>query len=61
LATVATTGSYNDLTDKPTIAGQVQADWNISDSSDSAFIKNKPTIPTKVSDLTNDSGYLTQH
>lgn len=34
LATVATSGSYNDLTDKP-------------------------TIPTKTSDLTNDSGFIT--
>jgi hypothetical protein len=33
-STVATTGSYNDLS-------------------------NKPTIPTKVSSLTNDSGYIT--
>lgn len=33
---VAMTGSYNDLTDKPTI----------------------PTVPTKISDLTNDSGYI---
>jgi len=36
LATVATSGSYNDLS-------------------------NKPTIPTKTSDLTNDSGFLTAH
>lgn len=36
LATVATTGSYNDLT-------------------------NKPVVPTKTSDLTNDSGFLTEH
>lgn len=35
-ATVATSGSYNDLS-------------------------NKPTIPTKTSQLTNDSGYLTEH
>lgn len=34
LSTVATSGSYNDLL-------------------------NKPTIPTKTSDLTNDSGYIT--
>lgn len=36
LSTVATSGSYNDLSDKP-------------------------TIPTKVSVLQNDAGYLTQH
>lgn len=36
LATVATTGDYDDLTDKP-------------------------TIPSKTSDLTNDSGFLTSH
>lgn len=36
LATVATTGDYNDLS-------------------------NKPNIPTKTSELTNDSGFLTQH
>lgn len=36
LATVATSGSYNDLNDKP-------------------------TIPTKTSDLNNDSGFLTEH
>lgn len=37
----------------------VQSDWNINDSSSDAFIKNKPSIPTKVSDLTNDSNYQT--
>lgn len=36
LSTVATTGSYNDLS-------------------------NRPAIPTKVSALQNDAGYLTQH
>lgn len=40
-------GSYNDLTNKPTIpAAQVQADWNVTDTTSKAFIKNKPTIPT---------------
>lgn len=46
LATVATSGSYNDLSNKPTIpAAQVQSDWNQSDSTAVDFIKNKPTIP----------------
>ena len=45
LATVATSGSYNDLTDKPTIpAAQVNSDWNAN--SGVAEILNKPTIPT---------------
>ena len=45
LATVATSGSYNDLSDKPTIpAVQVNADWNAT--SGLAQILNKPTIPT---------------
>ena len=36
----------------------VQSDWNeVSNLSDS-FIKNKPTIPTKTSDLTNDSNFV---
>ena len=60
LAVVATSGSYNDLTDKPTIpAAPVQSDWNESDNSNLAFINNKPTIPTKTSQLTNDSGFVT--
>lgn len=44
LKSVATSGSYNDLTDKPTIpAAQVNADWNAQ--SGVAQILNKPTIP----------------
>lgn len=40
-------GSYNDLTDKPSIpAAQIQSDWNQSDSTAKDYIKNKPTIPT---------------
>ena len=45
LATVATSGSYNDLSDKPSIPVQQQADWNQSDSSKADYIKNKPSIP----------------
>jgi hypothetical protein len=61
LADVATSGSYNDLSDKPTIPeAPVQSDWNEDDTSDLAYINNKPTIPTKTSDLTNDSNFITQ-
>lgn len=44
LATVATSGSYNDLSNRPSIpSDQVSADWNAS--SGAAQILNKPTIP----------------
>ena len=57
-ADVAMSGSYNDLTDTPEIpAAQVNADWNAD--SGVAEILNKPTIPTKTSQLSNDSGFLT--
>ena len=77
LSTVATSGSYADLTNKPTIPtvtndltnalksnydtaythsqaahapsnaeANVQADWNVTDTSSDAYIKNKPTIPS---------------
>ena len=100
LSAVALSGSYNDLTNKPTIPSKtsqltndsnfvsdanyvhtdnnfttteknklsgiasgaevnVQSDWNVTNTSSDAFIKNKPSIPSKTSELTNDSGYLT--
>lgn len=110
LATVATSGSYNDLSNKPTIpAAQVNSDWNansgvarilnkptlatVATSGSYADLSNKPTIPTvnnatltiqkngttvqtftanqstnatanisvptKTSDITNDSGFIT--
>ena len=37
----------------------VQSDWNITSTSSDAYIKNKPTIPSKTSDLTNDSNFST--
>lgn len=37
----------------------VQSDWNVTSTSSDAFIKNKPTIPTTTSQLTNDSGFIT--
>ena len=46
LATVATSGSYNDLTNKPTIpAAQIQSNWTQTNTSAKDYIKNKPTIP----------------
>ncbi len=50
-------GSYSDLTNKPTIpAAQIQSDWTQSNSTSLDFIKNKPT---DVSAFNNDAGYLT--
>lgn len=56
LATVATSGSYNDLEDKPDIAAaQVNSDWNATTGV--AQILNKPDIPEDLGDLTNNAGY----
>ena len=41
----------------------VQADWNETDQSNAAFIRNKPDIPiipTNISYFENDAGYLTE-
>jgi hypothetical protein len=47
LATVATTGDYDDLLNKPTIpAAQIQSDWTQADNTKVDFIKNKPTLAT---------------
>ena len=59
LATVATTGSYNDLSNKPSIpAAQIQSDWNQTSTTAKDFIKNKPTIPAAQvnSDWNSSSG-----
>lgn len=86
LATVATSGSYNDLQDTPTIptkVSQLQNDNGYLSAVPSQYVTGEeleiglqrksdmdhvhkysditdvPTIPTKTSQLTNDSGYLT--
>jgi len=55
--------STNDYTtvEKNKLAGietgaevNVQSDWNESDNTKDSYIKNKPNIPSKTSDLTND-------
>lgn len=55
LAAVATSGSYNDLSDKPTIPdAQIQSNWNEADSTKVDYIKNKPTLGTAAAkDSTN--------
>ncbi len=46
-ATVATSGSYNDLSNKPTIpAAQVQSNWTQTTTTAVDYIKNKPSLAT---------------
>ena len=49
------TGSYTDLTNKPTIpAAQIQTDWTQTDNTKLDFVKNKPNLFTgSYTDLTN--------
>lgn len=49
----STSGSFTEYVPQE----QVQPDWNATDGK--GAILNKPTIPSKVSELTNDSGYTT--
>ena len=49
LATVATTGDYDDLLNKPTIpAAQVQSDYAQVDNTQVDYIKNKPDIDAMI-------------
>lgn len=69
-------GSYNDLTNKPTIptaTSDLTNDSNYVASTDLATVATSgsyndltdkptiPTVPTNVSAFTNDAGYLTEH
>lgn len=36
----------------------VQSDWNQTNTNADSFIKNKPTIPTRTSQLTNNSNFV---
>ena len=55
LATVATSGSYNDLNYRPNLA-TVATTGNYNDLINRPTI---PTVPTNVSAFTNDAGYVT--
>ena len=41
------------------VPAQIQSDWNQTDAGEVDFIKNKPTIPSALSELTNDEGFIT--
>ena len=59
-ANVATSGSYNDLSDKPTIPSTTGlASTKYVDDKVAAIVI--PEVPTKVSAFENDKGYLTEH
>ena len=70
LSTVATSGSYSDLSNKPTIPTVNNATLTIQKNGTtvktftanaSSNVTANITVPTKVSELTNDSGFLTSH
>ena len=70
LATVATSGSYTDLANKPAIPTVNNATLTIQKNgttvktftaNSSTNVTANITVPTKVSELTNDSGFLTSH
>ena len=52
LAAVATSGAYSDLSGTPSLAA-------VATSGAYADLTGTPTIPSNVSDLTNDSGFIT--
>lgn len=61
LATVATTGDYDDLTDKPDLSIYAEsADLaTVATTGSYADLTNTPSIPTATSELTNDSNFIT--
>ena len=60
-----TTNKVYTATEKTKLSGiasgaevNVQSNWNETNSSSDAYIQNKPSIPSKTSDLTNDSNFI---
>lgn len=58
---VATTGSYNDLDDKPAIPVKVEKTSELQNDSGFITAADVPevTVPDKTSQLENDSGFIT--
>lgn len=71
LAPVATSGSYTDLSNKPTIPSKTSDLTNdsnfavlsglspVATSGNYSDLTGKPSIPSRTSDITNDSGFIT--
>ena len=62
MSTVATTGDYDDLENKPELFSGSYNDLTDKPdlfSGDYEDLTNKPTIPTDTSDLTNGAGFIT--
>lgn len=72
LATVATSGSYDDLSDKPSAVTEATVSgWGFTKNTGTVTSVNNvspvngnvtlfiPTVPTNISAFTNDSGYIT--
>lgn len=49
--------TLGDRLDKVEATAKKNADWSVTDQADVAYIRNKPDIPTKTSQLTNDSDF----
>ena len=60
LADVATSGDYNDLSNKPTIPSTTGL-ASVAYANEKVAASVIPKVPTKVSELENDKGYLTEH
>ena len=56
---LSTAYQHSQSTHAPSNAeANVQADWNETNTTSDAYIKNKPTIPTRTSELTNNSDFV---
>ena len=59
--TISVTDSEGTKTETINTEENVQSDSNTTDTALDSYIKNKPDIPTKLSELINDAGYQTEN